>query len=207
MNERTMLKIHASGDYLFLRTYSRAHKLSSEFYVRRSVFDELEEKDLVVALDAPSVLTIRRDRRAGTLAFDFLWLNRCGNYELCGREETVTVTESRLIAFIRESAKPDGSKQWAALGTTTAHLPRFTFQSRRNLKAVVGNRMIRRRLCKTLASHFRWPGTDEIVVYDDFVPYSFGFTELRDGKQGICGGIILHNHDNDLQKSYYSVHT
>ncbi len=204
MNERTMIKMRVSGDFLILRTYSRAHKLSGEFYVHRSVFDELEEKDIVVALDAPSVLTIRRGRRSGTLAFGFLWLNRCGNQEIRGREETVTVQESQLMEFIRESAKPDGQTHWAALGMTMARFPRFVFQSRRNLKAVVSNRMIRRRLCKTLESHFRWPDTDEIVIYDDFVPYSFGFTEMRDGKRGICGGIILHNHDNDF---YYGVHT
>lgn len=207
MSERTMLKIRASGDFLILRTYSRAHKLSGEFFLQRFSFDELQEKGLVVVLDSPSVLTIRQDKRAGTLTFGFLWLKRCGDNELRGREETVTVLESRLMDFIRESENPDGPARWAALGMTMAHFPRFTFQSRRNLKAVVGNRMIRHRFCKTLESHFRWPSTDEIIIYDDIVPYSFGFTELRNGKQGICGGIILHNHDHDLQKSYYGVHT
>lgn len=32
-------------------------------------------------------------------------------------------------------------------------------------------------------------------------------TTWRDGRAGVAGGFIFHNHNNDLKKAYYSVHT
>ena len=45
-----------------------------------------------------------------------------------------------------------------------------------------------------------------IVVYDDFVPYSFFFQEECVNGNGICGGIILYGRE-DLKKACYGMHT
>lgn len=62
------------------------------------------------------------------------------------------------------------------------------------------------KLGKLLAQKFQWSGTEKIVLYDDFEPYSFFFREYTTRGPGICGGIIL-NRSGKLRDSYYSVHT
>jgi len=207
MNDRIMLKVAADGDYLILHTYSRTRKLSHSFYVKRDKFRELERNGFVAAFDQPSVLTIRINSRDNTVTFTFAWLNRYSSGELHGREEIVTVPQTSLMDFIRSSEEMDGTKRWAALALPAPRGPRLVFRSRRNLKAVIGNRSLCRKFRKELDRHFCWPGADEIIIYDDSAPYSFGFTEMRNGERGICGGIILHNYRNNLDTAYYGVHT
>ena len=207
MNERNMLKISTSAEFLVLHTYSRSRKLSHGFYVDRDKFWELERNGFAAVFDRPSVLTIRVNSRNNTVTFTFSWLNRFDSGELHGREETITVPEAPLMEFVRRSEEMDGPKQWAALALPAPRGPRLVFRSRKNLKAVAGNRMLFRKLRKELDSHFRWPGADEIILYDDFAPYSFGFEERRNGSRGICGGVILHNYDGNLKTAYYGVHT
>lgn len=202
-----MLKIHSDSEYLVLNTYSRTQGLSHSFYIHQNKFEELDLHGYVVALDQPSFLTMRKGSCGNTVTFTFTWLMRCGDSELCGREESLTIPYVPMMSFIRASEDPNEPKRWAALALTEQQYPRLVFHSKRNLKAVLANRKIYRKLRKELALHFRWPGAEEIVIYDDFVPYSFGFTEKRNGETGICGGIIFHNHHNDLETAYYGVHT
>ena len=80
--------------------------------------------------------------------------------------------------------------------------PRLVFAGNRaNLKAAIGDPRIRHKLSKALMASFNWPGADEIHLTNDFVPYSFFFREYRDGRTGLCGGLILHGQD-DMDKAY-----
>lgn len=67
-------------------------------------------------------------------------------------------------------------------------------------------KVLRRKLGRFLNNHFSWKGSRRIVVYDDFVPYSFFFQEERLNGNGICGEIILHGQE-DLKKACYGMHT
>ena len=207
MNDRIKLNILSSGDYLIFHTYSRAHKLSHSFYVNRDKFWELERNGFVAAFDHPSVLTIRINSSNNTVTFTFAWLNLCDNGELHGREEIVTVPEASLMEFVRSSEVPDGPEKWTALSIPEKQRPHIVLKSGKNLKAVIGNAAIYRKFRKVLLTHFCWPRSDEIIIYDDSMPYSFGFTEIRNGESGICGGIILHNYRDDPAAAYYAVHT
>ena len=75
-----------------------------------------------------------------------------------------------------------------------------------NLRAAISNPHVRHKLGKALAANFNWPSADEVRLYNDFVPYSFFFREFRDGQARMCGGLILHNHD-DPRRMTYSIHT
>ena len=66
--------------------------------------------------------------------------------------------------------------------------------------------MLRKKLGKFLANYLAWKESVRIMVYDDFVPYSFFFREERANGGGMCGGIILHRQE-DLKKAYYGIHT
>lgn len=85
-------------------------------------------------------------------------------------------------------------------------MPQIEFQSRKNLQAVAEIKVLRKKLGGFLDRHFAWKGSRKIVVYDDFVPYSFFFREERVSGTGICGGIILHGQEN-LKKACYGMHT
>ena len=207
MNDRIKLNILSSGDYLIFHTYSRAHKLSHSFYVNRDKFWELERNGFVAAFDHPSVLTIRINSSNNTVTFTFAWLNLCDSGELHGREEIVTGPEASLMEFVRQSAEPDGPEKWTALSIPEKQRPHIVLKSGKNLKAVIGNAAIYRKFRKVLLTHFCWPRSDEIVIYDDSAPYSFFFEEWRNGRRAICGGIILHNYRDDPAAAYYAVHT
>jgi hypothetical protein len=84
---------------------------------------------------------------------------------------------------------------------------RIAFLSRKNLRAVAETKMLRKRLGKFMGNHFlRWKGSRQIILYDDFEPYSFFFQEQTPYGAGICGGVILHGREN-LKKAYYGIHT
>ena len=87
-----------------------------------------------------------------------------------------------------------------------ARLPKVEFHSREHLKEVVERPVLRKKLGKLLANHLEWRGSIRIMVYDDFVPYSFFFREERDNGTGLCGGIILHGQE-DMKKAHYGIHT
>ena len=97
-------------------------------------------------------------------------------------------------------------KQWKALSLAERRTPKLVFCSKENLHAAVSNKIVRSKLVRCLRDHFDWLSTDEIRIFNDFLPYSFFFQAYRAGCPGICGGLILHDHQ-DLGRAYYSMHT
>ena len=86
--------------------------------------------------------------------------------------------------------------------------PRLVFDGNQaNLRAAIGDPLIRHTLGKALMANFNWPDSDEIHITNDFLPYSFFFREYRNGRAGMCGGLILHGQDGDISKAYYGIHT
>lgn len=55
-------------------------------------------------------------------------------------------------------------------------------------------------------AYFDWPDSNEIYLYNDFVPYSFFFREFRNDRAVMCGGLILHGQE-DMSRAYYGLHT
>ena len=84
--------------------------------------------------------------------------------------------------------------------------PKLEFCGKENLHAALENKTVRRKLVKFLRDNFWWKSASKICFYDDFLSYSFTFREFRNGKPGMCGGLILHGQEN-LDRAYYSIHT
>lgn len=206
MNDRILVKAYANEHGIDFRTVSRTQKSPHRFYVLRDTLARLEREPYLVAHDIYSFATLRRDSYRGTLEISFTWLRGTAR-ALSGREETVTLPYDKLMDFVRSSAQEGGPQTWRALSLDMTHRkPKFVFQSKETLHSVLENATIRRKLFRSLNQQFRWPDSDKICFYGDFVPYSFSFTETRRSQQGICGGLILHNQE-DMSKAYYSVHT
>lgn len=149
---------------------------------------------------------MRRDAAADLLEIQFTWLSGNGNH-LHGWEETVTLPYTSLAAFVEESIQEGGPQEWKALSIDTSRKrPKFIFDSQKTLHAILNNGVVRRKLVRFLRDNFRWPRSEQIHFYGDFVPYSFTFQDVRNGRPVMTGGLILHG-QGDMGKAYYSIHT
>lgn len=206
MNDRILVKAYANEHGIDFRTISRTRKSPHRFYVLRSILARLEREPYIVAHDIYSFATLRRDDYRGTLTIDFTWLRGTAR-ALSGREETVTLPYDKLMAFVHDSTQEGGPQTWRALSLDVSkRRPQLVFEAKETLHNVLENATIRRKLFRSLNQQFKWPDSDRISFYNDFTPFSFFFRETRRGKDGICGGLILHGQE-DMSKAYYSVHT
>lgn len=126
-----------------------------------------------------------------------------------GTEQFVTIRWSKFQAFLRDCRQPDGPESFKAISLGPYRgRPRLIFDGNKaNLRAAIADRHIRRKLGKALMQNFNWPDADEVHLYNDCMPRSFYFREFRGGRPCMCGGLILHGQENNMQKAYYSLHT
>lgn len=210
MNNRTMVKIRCSKDLLVIRTVSWERKSPHWFSILRSEMRQLEEKPecRLISVDGGSFAALRLMKtsdRAQMLEIRFTWLQGDGADRVKGWTETVRLSYARIHTFVEAGEDMDDT-EWRQLAMPEQMTHRIEFRSRKNLHVVAGCPILRHKLGKFLDRHFRWNGTEKIVIYDDFLPYSFFFEEHTPHGMGICGDIILHDAEN-LQKAQYSIHT
>ena len=208
MSKRTMIKLSASEDYIYLRTLSEEYRSPQGFTITDKELAEMEEKGYKVISDIHSFAKLSlRKTMDGTdvLVINFTWLSDTGGGMVSGREETVLLSYKTFQEYVGESRKNHG-EQKKLLSLDEKPRPKIAFQSSRNLKAVAEKKLLRKKLGKVLWQHFAWKGSKQITVYDDFEPYSFFFQEQTPYGTGICGGLILHGREN-MAKAYYGVHT
>ncbi len=210
MGQRTMVKLSASEDCVFLWTVSRGFRSPHRFGISVRELQRLEAERHTIVSDIHSFAELRlgrsaKEENADMLTVDFTWLSDSGGRRVVGREETVHLPYRQFQERLGESRNLGGAGV-GMLSVDEKGTPRIEFQSRKNLRAVAERKVLRRKLGKFLNNHFSWKGSRRIVVYDDFVPYSFFFQEERLNGNGICGGIILHGQE-DLKKADYGMHT
>ena len=207
MTNRIMLHAHANENTVQLRTVSARMK-STRFYITYDELDRLQREGHIISNDIHCFLQARLDERRDLAAFDFTWLAGHCFDRVEGFEQTVRIRWAPFREFLENCRQPDGPKDFKAISLDVSrHRPRLVFDGNRaNLRAAIGNPLIRRRLGKALMSNFNWPGADEIHLTNDFVPYSFFFREFQGGRACMCGGLILHGQE-DMGKAYYGIHT
>ena len=204
MNDRTMVKMRVSEDYIIFRTITKSKK-SSEFYVRRSELTALEYTDQIIAWDC-SFAVFTRDSEARTVSIRFYWMNMSDTGSFTGRRQDVTLPFKPFMDFVKWSVFEEQPQKWSALSIEPRFSPKLTFVSTRNLHAALADKLTRRKLSKFLRNNFHWRDSTEIIFTDDFIPRSFFFREMRKNTAGMCGGLILHGQEN-MAKAYYSIHT
>ena len=204
MNNRTLVKVSASENYIGFKTISRRKKSPRTFLVTRNMLARLEQEPEVITQDIYSFAALRLNAAARTLTISFSWLQRRYDCELAGWEETVVLPYDALTSFMEASAQKGGPKTWRVLSLQNTVTPQVVFVDTEGLRKCLENRTVRRKLARALRDNF-W-GADRVVFYHDFEAYSFMFQSYRAGRPSITGGLILHD-QNDLQKAHYSVHT
>lgn len=206
MNNRILVKATASENCISFRTISRNKKSPQRFLILRDELIKLETQASVISHDIWSFAILRRNTAVDTLEIQFTWLSG-GTDRLYGWDELVTLPYTSLVSFAKDSALEGGPKEWKALSVDISkRRPKFVFDSRGTLHAVLNNGVIRRKLFHFLQNNFRWPDSEQIRFFSDFVPYSFTFQEICNGQPVMTGGLILHGQE-DLNSAYYSIHT
>lgn len=210
MGQRTMVKLSASDGCVFLWTVSRGFRSPHRFGISDRKLQVLEDKSHIIVSDIHSFAELQlcrseKEENQDMLTVTFTWLSDNGGRRVAGREETIHLPYRQFQEKLEESRKLGGAGV-GMLSVDEKRTPRIEFQSRKNLREVAERKVLRKKLGRFLNNHFSWKGSRRIVVYDDFVPYSFFFREERLNGNGICGGIILHGQD-DLKKASYGMHT
>ena len=206
MNDRTLVYMIFRTDSICLRTVSRSRKSPHRFYIPRSRLEELEHTPCVIVHDISSFAVLRRDNHDGTIEIELTWLSGDG-ITVSGYMETIILPYEQMRAFLNKSVYEDRPIVWKTLSIDSSRKrPQIIFKSSKHLHAALADNTIRRKLIRSLRDDFRWPRSERIEFYDDFVPYSFMFREIMNGKSAMTGGLILHNQD-DMPKAHYSIHT
>ena len=214
MADRIMLRAYGNEHTVSVQTYTPRMKSSPQrFYITYSELDRLVQDGYLLTSDIHSFAKLRLDEQRNRLTFEFTWLSGHGFDQVEGHEQTVHLHWSKFRDFldmVRQPDCPEENKVFRAvsLGAPRGR-PRLVFDGNRaNLRAAVGDPLIRRKLGKALMANFNWPDSDEIHLHNDFLPYSFFFREYRNGRACLCGGLILHGQDQtDMRKAYYGIHT
>ena len=202
---RTMLKVTESDGYLVFKTVTSEWK-SGTLYVNRKELSDLNYKEKVVVNDGGYLAVFYRDIHSGMVTITFYWTQCSDGTHLTGQRSTVRVSWMGLSDFMSRSAASDSPETWKVLSADENYYPRLVFANKKRLEEVASNKLVRRKFSKFIRDAFRWPDSEVIYLYADFVPYSFMFREYRYGEEHTYGGVILHNQE-DMSKAYYSMHT
>lgn len=172
MTDRIMLRADANENTIAVRTVSARMKSPQQFYITYTELDRLRRDGSIISSDIHSFAHIRLDETQDRIVFDFTWLTGHCHGHVEGTEQTVTLRWSKFREFLDACRQPDGHgpKTFRALSQNTRRRPRLIFAGNRaNLRAVVSDRRIRRKLGKALMACFDWPDADEIRLMNDFV--------------------------------------
>ncbi len=204
MDDRIMVKVSVSDQCIGIRTVNRERKSPRTFYILRHELLRLRETGYLIVSDLQCFAELRRET-GDRVTVTFCWLSEgCGG-SLTGWKQTVMLPLNRLLDFA-EQVGEGGTKEWKLLSLKETFSPKLVFVDQGNLKRVVANTMIRRKLARFLSRSFHYRGATEIRLFDDFLPYSFFFREMLGEQVGLCGGVILHGQE-DMKKAYYAIHT
>lgn len=204
MKQRTLVHMIFGVDNISLRTVNRTRKSPHRFYIQKHSLEELEHRSWIIVHDISSFAVLHRGLLTGTIEIEFSWLEKIGD-DLSGYQETIILPYEKIKECMRESQQ-GGPVTWKTFSMVPREQPTLVFKSRKNLHAVLENALVRRKLVRFLRDQFRWPYSERVEFYDDFMPYSFIFKEIRGGEPVMTGGLILHGQE-DLEHAYYSMHT
>lgn len=213
MNQNPILvKFHATVHFVSIRTVTKQRKSPCSFSLPRSAFIGLESEGRIVVNDSCSFAVIRLSENNSLVQFDFTWLSKYGDDTVKGFAQTVTLDYHDLTRHATDSLREGGSSQWSMLSINYPEkYPKLDFSApgaQRAIRDILAVPVLRHKFTRAVRDNFKWPhpADDHVIRFYADGKYSFFFREYTDGKEAVCGGLILHRYDG-LEKSYYGVHT
>lgn len=212
-NNPILVKFRGTEHFIDIKTITRQRKSPHSFSLPRYFFTDLESDGSIVVSDGDSFANARLSKDHSLVQFDFTWLHKYGDGTVKGFSQTVTLDYQDLCHHATDSLRMNRPDTWSMLSIGNPEkYPRLDFSSpgaQRTIRNVLAIPVLRHKLTRAVRDSFKWPyPSDDHVIrfYADGDKYSFFFQEYLDGKEGVCGGLILHAYDG-LENSYYSVHT
>ena len=209
MNNRTMAIVYVDRDSISLKTCSRNGCSPQHFIILNKELQRLEEEKCLITKDIHSYAELRLCNAVGgakVLELSFTWLKDAGRDSVSGYTERVRLPYEPFRSYAAGEGETIDRTRWRLLSIPEQNRPKLEFHSRKNLKAVVENPMLRHKLGKFLDQHFNWYNYERIVLTDDYLPYSFFFEGYMVQGAKTCGGVILHGEEN-IQTAKYGIHT
>lgn len=195
MNNRTMATVYVDRDSISLKTRSRSGCSPQYFIILKKELQRLEEKKYLITKDIHSYAELRLCDAVGgakVLEFSFTWLKDAGRDSVSGYTERIRLPYEPFRSYAAGEGETVDRTRWRLLSIPEQNRPTLEFHSRKNLKAVVENPILRHKLGKFLDQHFNWYNYERIVLTDDYLPYSFFFEGYMVQGTKTCGGVILH---------------
>lgn len=159
MNNRTMTTVYVDRDSISLKTRSRSGCSPQHFIILKKELQRLEEKKYLITKDIHSYAELRLCDAVGgakVLEFSFTWLKDAGRDSVSGYTERIRLPYEPFRSYAAgEKENIDGTR-WRLLSIPEQSRPKLEFHSRKNLKAVVENPILRHKLGKFLDQHFNW---------------------------------------------------
>ena len=196
--DRILLKMRNDGTGCWFHTVSRNRKGYKNLFISKQTAEQFTEKKAIPVFDGQHFARIQYiDNK---VEIRFFWMFNTGNHTFKGYEESVQIPREIFERTLEQEGK------YKCLSEKGKSYPQIEFRSKNNLSSAVANKTVRKKLSHFLANKFAWPRSDKIIIYDDFVPYSFYFEEYKGDTRGLCGGIILHGKEK-LATAHYEMHT
>lgn len=176
MNNRTMAIIYVDQDSISVKTRSRKDCSPQRFIILKKELQRLEEKKHLITKDIHSYAELRICDAVGgakVLELSFTWLKDAGRNSVSGYTEQVRLPYEPFRVYAAGEEEVTDGTRWRLLSIPEQSRPKLEFHSRKNLKAVVENPILRHKLGKFLDQHFNWYNYERIVLTDDYLPYSF----------------------------------
>lgn len=200
----TLIKIEKRENTIGFRTvakdgksFRRGHS-SQTFLITKEDIEELFRKKYLVGKDIYSFASCSISDKV--IAIEFFWLDSAGN-RLTGETESIIISLEKFENFFYN----EGIQTMDLINIEEKKCGVIKVNAPNTMAYIMKDKLLKRKLTKFLRDNFRWYRCDEIQLYDDYSKGSFCFTETRNGRRGICGGIILH--DAGSKNSYFQIHT
>ena len=202
-DRHVLAHIKADGDFIAIRTFSRAIGRRGRFLILWEHLREwLETHPERSFYDRDCGHYLHLWLEGGNCHFTFSWLSACGDW-LNGHEQRFELPLEKLMQAVYEGTEIRHLYMPAA---ATAKVELSCQHDR--FAPIAANGRLRRAFSKAMRDCFQWPG--ELVRLSPDGSAHFYFT-TRSGFPA-CGGLILHESAvktpcGNRQKLFYSIHT
>ncbi len=207
MKKRKLIKMASNEQGCQIWTVSHNGPSPGKFYILREEAEKVTTEEKQIIRDMFSFADIRIQEGPDgqkKVQMQIFWSKAVGEDTYQGKRETICIPYEKF-----QEAFQGKDTLVKCLDLQESKMPRIIFKSEKNLKEVVKHPKLKKKLGKFLSQHFLWPGSVKVVLYDDFVPYSFYFREYRVDRPtspGLMGGVILHGQEC-MDTAHYSIHT
>ena len=175
----------------------KANSGSSNFYISNEKLKRLDLDNHVICNDIYSFCELTKNEASNTITFRITWLDSDCKKKLSGEVETFDIECNYFLLWFLFSSE----KHLTLIDKKTIYRTQIIFNSNKNLRAVLADRIIRNKFIKRIMPMQDRRET-QMIISDDFMDKSFYFYRSSGEQFSGNGGIILHKNTPET-KTYF----